>query len=53
MARNVVNWTMKGGLVLVEIYAFEVNYDKAFGGVVEELTYCNLAVLNVFLLHEA
>ena len=40
-------------LVLVEINALEVNDNKTLLGVVEELSYSELAVLNIFLLHEA
>ena len=40
-------------LILIEVDALEVNDYKSLLRVVEELAYGELAVLDIFLLHEA
>lgn len=41
------------GLVLIEVYALESNGYKTLLSLVEELSYGDLAILNIFLFHEA
>ena len=40
-------------LVLIEVYTLEGNYNETLLGIVEELTYSELAVLNVLMLNES
>lgn len=45
--------TLLGGLVLIEVDTLEVNNNESLLGLVKELTNGKLAVLNIFLFHEA